>query len=77
MLSIQMTDISYIHFNIVKGEKMAGKNQSSKKDHTIFDQKCITCGTWMKTTEEKSKKGAVITTYSCPECGLSYSVGED
>ncbi len=60
-----------------KGEKMAGKNESSTKDRTIFDQKCITCGTWMNTTKEKSKKGVVIITYSCPECGLSYSVGED
>ena len=58
---------------------MAGDNKlkPSKKDHTIFDQKCITCGRWMKTTEEKSKKGALTITYSCPECGLSYSVGED
>ncbi len=56
---------------------MAGKNEPSTKDRTIFDQKCITCGTWMNTTKEKSKKGAVIITYSCPECGLSYSVGED
>ncbi|MGP8322081.1 MAG: hypothetical protein ACT6FE_07140 [Methanosarcinaceae archaeon] len=56
---------------------MAGKNELSKKDRTIFDQKCITCGTWMNTKEEKSKKGAVIITYSCLECGLSYSIGED
>ncbi len=56
---------------------MAGKNEPSTKDRTIFDQKCITCGTWMNTTKEMSKKGAAIITYSCPECGLSYSVGED
>ncbi|MCL7411316.1 MAG: hypothetical protein P1P69_01145 [Methanosarcinaceae archaeon] len=53
------------------------KSKSSTKDRTIFDQKCITCGTWMKITEEKSKKGAIAITYSCQECGLSYSVGED
>lgn len=53
------------------------KMKTSTKDRTIFDQKCITCGEWMETTKENSKKGAVITTYSCPQCGLSYSVGED
>jgi len=53
---------------------MAGKKQSSSKDRTLIDQKCITCGTWMKTTEDKTKKGAVTITYFCPECGLSYTV---
>ncbi|MBN1133701.1 MAG: hypothetical protein JXA38_02025 [Methanosarcinaceae archaeon] len=53
---------------------MADKNQSTSRNRTLFDQKCITCGTWMNITESKSKKGAVIITYFCPECGLSYTV---
>ncbi|MDO8727269.1 MAG: hypothetical protein Q7J35_14460 [Candidatus Methanoperedens sp.] len=40
---------------------------------SIHDQKCPTCGTWMKYEMKKSEKGLDIITYSCPECGLTYS----
>ena len=50
---------------------MTNENKTLKKNYTIFDQKCITCGTWMNTTEKKNDD--VVMTYFCPECGLSYS----
>jgi ssDNA-binding Zn-finger/Zn-ribbon topoisomerase 1 len=40
---------------------------------SIKDQKCPTCGSWMKHEMKKSEKGMDIITYSCPECGLTYS----
>ncbi len=57
---------------------MTGKKERSDQDHnrTIFDKKCITCGTWMQRTENLSRTGARSFTYFCPECGLSYSVDE-
>ena len=52
-------------------KKMTSKTKTSKKNYTIFDQKCITCGTWMNTTE--NNKDDTVITYFCSECGLSYS----
>ena len=43
------------------------------KNRALFDHKCSTCGSWMKSETKKSEKGVDIITYSCPECGLSYS----
>ncbi|MBU4075306.1 MAG: hypothetical protein KKI06_01085 [Euryarchaeota archaeon] len=40
---------------------------------SIYDHKCPTCGSWMKSDMKKSEKGMDIITYSCPECGLTYS----
>ncbi|QLC49153.1 hypothetical protein HWN40_02150 [Methanolobus zinderi] len=57
---------------------MSGKKQKPDPpaDRTIFDQKCITCGTWMQRTVNSSRTGAKTFSYSCPECGLSYTVDE-
>ncbi|WP_406655507.1 hypothetical protein V7O62_06880 [Methanolobus sp. ZRKC2] len=57
---------------------MAEKNekQGSNTDRSIFDQKCITCGTWMQRTVNSNRTGVRTLTYSCPECGLSYTVDE-
>jgi predicted RNA-binding Zn-ribbon protein involved in translation (DUF1610 family) len=52
-----------------------GKN-TPVADRTIFDQKCITCGTWMQRTVKVGRNGIGSFTYSCPECGLSYTVDE-
>jgi len=43
------------------------------KNRALFDHKCPTCESWMKSETKKSEKGMDIITYSCPECGLSYS----
>lgn len=57
---------------------MAGRKakNSPDNDRTIFDQKCITCGTWMRRTVSIARSGTRSFTYSCPECGLSYTVDE-
>jgi predicted RNA-binding Zn-ribbon protein involved in translation (DUF1610 family) len=52
------------------------EDQTEKSNRTIFDQKCVTCGTWMQRSVNVTKKGAKLVTYSCPECGLSYTVEE-
>jgi transcription elongation factor Elf1 len=58
--------------------KMARKKEKADPDHdrTLFDKKCITCGTWMQRSKNISKNGARSFTYFCSECGLSYSVDE-
>ncbi|MBN2110033.1 MAG: hypothetical protein JW705_02960 [Methanosarcinaceae archaeon] len=58
--------------------RMSDMNEKpdSNTDRTIFDQKCITCGAWMQRTVNLSKNGIRTSTYSCPECGLSYTVDE-
>ncbi|KAF5413106.1 MAG: hypothetical protein C5S43_00810 [Candidatus Methanocomedens sp.] len=43
-----------------------------KRNHTLMDQKCPTCGSWMKTIIETSPRGMKIITYRCDECGLNY-----
>jgi len=43
------------------------------KNRALSDQKCPTCGSWMRSAVKKSEKGKDIITYSCPECGLTYS----
>ncbi len=45
-----------------------------KQDHSLFDQKCPTCGSWMESIVRKSTRGKEVITYSCNECGLNYSV---
>ncbi|UGV40352.1 hypothetical protein J7W08_09735 [Methanococcoides orientis] len=52
---------------------MKDKGENKKMDRSLFDQKCITCGTWMASTEKKANEITTIT-YSCPECGLTYTV---
>ncbi|HIH44903.1 MAG TPA: hypothetical protein HA257_07490 [Candidatus Methanoperedenaceae archaeon] len=49
------------------GDKKENGNRS------IVDQKCPTCGCWMKSRQVKSERGICTITYSCPDCGLTYS----
>ncbi|MEA1984566.1 MAG: hypothetical protein U9N13_02825 [Euryarchaeota archaeon] len=55
---------------------MTEKDDTGSKNRTVFDQKCITCGTWMERTEKRHRGGLVTVTYFCPECGMSYTVDE-
>jgi len=58
------------------GDSMTEKDGIGSKNRTVFDQKCITCGTWMERTEKRHGGGLVTVTYFCPECGMSYTVDE-
>jgi predicted RNA-binding Zn-ribbon protein involved in translation (DUF1610 family) len=58
------------------GISITKADSEKSSNRTIFDQKCVTCGTWMDRIENKNKNAAITVTYSCPECGLSYTVDE-
>ncbi|MEL4306344.1 hypothetical protein [Methanococcoides sp. LMO-2] len=55
------------------GDLMKDRAEKKQTDRSLFDQKCVTCGTWMVSTENKVNEVTTIT-YSCPECGLTYTV---
>lgn len=55
---------------------MGDQDDTTVPNRTVFDQKCVTCGTWMQRSASTTKKGVKLVTYSCPECGLSYTVEE-
>ncbi len=59
-----------------KRKKKSDEVEERKSDRSLFDQKCPTCGSWMEEVIKKSKKNksVEVVTYSCSECGLSYTI---